>query len=446
VPVPRVLLAPTHRTALANGLAALIAEAVGRGSRQVRFHHLGAYPPAAAWDRWEGSAFLDPSLYSAADMLALYEFATRGASLSLLASDTGLFDTGGGRGWTPADVAGRLDCPVVLVADCRGWGEGFAALLTGFNERTTHLNLGGVILTGLQDADHEAVMRRAATDAGVTVLGSLSVDVDLNWEVRPPGAWGLPVPEDLVQQTVDRLSLPALEQLAGQSGFIAGRVGGREPGDGGPLVAVAGGRGFTPWSRDSIDVLRGAGARVWRLDLGSDEDLPPDTAGLVVAGSLWPDALGGFAANYGLMRRLRVLVNEGMPTLALGGGMVYFLKRVQDSLGRTFELAGILPSEGEILAELEEPAYFEVRADRETILLDRGETVTGWMATDADIMHAPVTRSFPLSVRAGTGSGWQREGAGSPSLLCSRVLMHLASAPRAAKRFVDACACFAREG
>lgn len=437
--VPRVLLAPTHRTSLANGLAALIAEALGRGSRHVRFHHLGACTPAAAWDRWEGSSFLDPSLYSMETMLELYELATRGADISLLSSDHGLFDTSAGFPWSPAEVARRLDCPVVLLADCRGWGESIAALLSGFNERMGDLNLGGVILTGLQDHEHEHLIRGTLARSGVPVLGGLPAGRDLGWDARPPGAWGLPPAEELVEQVMSHLDLPALEQVAGQRGFLAGRAAVRDHGDGGPLVAVASGRGFTPWSRDSVDVLRAAGARVWRLDLAGDESLPDEVAGLVVAGSLWPETLEDLAANYTLMRHLRVLIQEGLPTMALGGGMVYFLRRVQDTRGRTFDLAGVLPSEGEILTELEEPTYFDVRAERSTLLLEAGETIHGWMVTDADIMHAPVTRSFPLSVRQhGTGD-WQLEGAATPTLLCSRILVHLASAPGTACRFIDAC-------
>jgi cobyrinic acid a,c-diamide synthase len=178
---------------------------------------------------------------------------------------------------------------------------------------------------------------------------------------------------------------------------------------------------------------------VWRLDLADDESLPDGVAGLVVAGSLWPETLEELAANFTLMRQLRVLIQEGLPTMALGGGMVYFLRRVQDTRGRTFELAGVLPSDGEILSELEEPAYFEVRAERPTLPLGPGETIQGWMVTDADIMHAPVTRSFPLSVREHGAVDWQLEGAATPTLLCSRILFHLASAPGTARRFIDTC-------
>src|SRR5660397_280831 len=53
---PRILLAPTHRTELANALAATISEAVARQGRSVRYHHLGVLPPPLIWSqpgRWQ---------------------------------------------------------------------------------------------------------------------------------------------------------------------------------------------------------------------------------------------------------------------------------------------------------------------------------------------------------------------------------------------------------
>ena len=61
--IPRLLLAPSHRTGLANALAAAVAEMLTAHGRKVRYHHLGPLSPGNCWDRWEGTAFLDPDLY-----------------------------------------------------------------------------------------------------------------------------------------------------------------------------------------------------------------------------------------------------------------------------------------------------------------------------------------------------------------------------------------------
>jgi hypothetical protein len=107
--VPRVLLVPTHRTGLANAVAAAVAEIVTARGQQVRYHHLGPLSPIASWDRWEGTAFVDPAIYSEEALLGLYDVATRGADLSFLSSSTGLLDRREGVSWLPTDVA-RPSC------------------------------------------------------------------------------------------------------------------------------------------------------------------------------------------------------------------------------------------------------------------------------------------------------------------------------------------------
>lgn len=440
---PRVLLAPTHRTGLAAALAAGIAEVIGRQGRQVRFHHLGVLPPASAWDRWEGASFLDPSLYGDGTLQELYESTTRGAQLSLLASSLGLLDANGTGSWTAAAVARRLDCPVVLVLDCRGWREGLAALVAGFNERLGDLNLAGLILAGVEGRDHREVLRRALSGIRAPVVGCLHAGDGPGWESQAPGPWGLPLAPEVLEAVHRQVDTAGLEDLAGQRGFLAGAARGVERGGDGPLVLVASGRGFSPWSRDSIEVLRAAGAHVRRLDLLQDEHLPEETAGLILAGHLWIDTLPELAENYSLMRELRVRIADGLPTLALGGGMLYLLRRLQDPLGRSFAFAGVLPAEGELLGDLEEPTYLQVRAERDSVLLAAGETVTGWVTADAEIIEAPVSRGFPLSVHAPGWRGPQLEGAAARSLLCSRVLLHLGSTPLLATRFLAACATYA---
>ncbi|MBC7293399.1 MAG: hypothetical protein H5T84_04685, partial [Thermoleophilia bacterium] len=90
--VPRILLVPTHRTSVADAVAAAVTEIVTAQGQKARYHHLGPISPAFAWDRWEGAAFLDLALYGEDELLRLYDVATRGADFSVLSSNRGLLD------------------------------------------------------------------------------------------------------------------------------------------------------------------------------------------------------------------------------------------------------------------------------------------------------------------------------------------------------------------
>jgi cobyrinic acid a,c-diamide synthase len=439
------MLVPTHTTGLANALAAAVSEIATAQGQRVRYHHLGPLTAMSAWDRWEGAAFLDPTLYDEHSLIALYDVATRGAQLSLLSTNVGILDTRTGSDWSPAGVAALLDCPVVAVLDCRGWGAGIRALLAGLRAELTGVNLAGVILTGLADPEHCEELRTVMRAQGIPVLGCLLASGGLGWEAMAPGPWGLPLHKDLLETVARQVDLGELQALAGQRGFLSPQTWLTDRGAGGPLVLVAGGRGFTPWSRDSIEVLRSAGARVRRLDLLEDKSLPPETSGLVLAGTLWPAALTELAGNESLLNDIRRLVLQGLPTIALGGGMLYLLETVQDSLGRTAQLAGILPGQGEILWDLEVPAYAQVTAQRDNLLLRAGERLTGWVATEMEIATLSQGEAAPFLVRPAATKDEVNEGVMSENLLCSRTFVHLAGSPDRAERFVHRCARYVRQ-
>jgi cobyrinic acid a,c-diamide synthase len=441
--IPRLLLAPTHRTGLANAVAAALAEIVTAQGRKVRYHHLGPLTPAACWDRWEGTAFLDPELYDDESLLRLYDVATRSAQLSLLSASHGVLDRRGSAAWRPADVARILDCPVVLVLDCRKWGEGIQALAAGLKNNLSWLNVAGILLSGVAGRDHYDLLREALSAQETPIVGCLYEGDGPGWETASPGAWGLPLGQTLLEAVERQIDVAGLIDLAGQRGFLSSHNLLTDRGSEGPLVLVAGGAGFTPWSRDSIEVLRAAGARVHRLDLVEDEVLPAEAAGMVLAGTIWPSSLIDIAMNQSLLLDMRTRIAGGMPTLALGGGFLVLLNRVQDSLGRAVEMAGVLPGEGEILWDLEDPAYVDVTAERENPLLDKGQTARGWIMTDVEVIDPAPTWEPPLVLRGAAVSGGQREGAGTRTLLCSRALVHLSGAPGIAARFVQECAVYA---
>lgn len=441
--IPRLLLAPSHRTGLANALEAALSEVVTAHGRKVRYHHLGPVGPNNCWDRWEGTAFLDPDLYDHENLLRLYDVATRSANLSLLSASQGILDRRPDSTWRPADVAELLDCPVVLVLDGRKWGAGIQALAAGLKKHLASVNLSAAILSGISDRAHYDVLREALGAEGIPVVGCLYEGDGPGWDTPAPGAWGLPLDQDLLEAVERQVDVAALVDMAGQRGYLPAHNLLTDRGSEGPLVLVAGGPGFTPWSRDSIEVLRAAGARIRRLDLVDDDILPAEAAGLVLAGTLWPSSLIDIAINQSLLADMRTRIAAGLPTLALGGGFLILLDRVQDSLGRTVELAGVLPGEGEILWDLEEAAYVDLTAKRENPLLDKGAHARGWVLTDVDIPDPAPTWEPPLLLRSAEVTVEQPEGAGTRSLLCSRSLIHLAGSPGIAARFVQECAVYA---
>ena len=132
-----------------------------------------------------------------------------------------------------------------------------------------------------------------------------------------------------------------------------------------------------------------------------------------------------------------------MPALAMGGGTLLLLRQVQDTLGRTSELAGVIPAAGEILWDLDEAAHVKVVAERDNLLLVKGETATGWVLTDAEVTAPGNSWDTPLLVGSDSETGGRPEGMCTSSLFCSMVFVHLAARAGIAPRFVRQCAAFA---
>jgi cobyrinic acid a,c-diamide synthase len=441
--VPRLLLMPTHRTGLADAVAAAVSEILTAQGREVRYHHIGPAAPGSCWDRWQGAVFVDPGLTGSEKAVGLYEVAVRHAEVSLLSSTVGLFDRRSGVDWVPADIASLLDCPAVVVLDCRGWSTGIKLLVQGIKAQLTDVYLAGVVLSGVADEAHYKSLRQVMVELGVRVAGCLYEGQGLDWGSEAPGAWGLPLSVEVMESVARQVDVSGLVALAGQRGFLATHKRLSDRSGDGPLVAVAGGTGFTPWSRDSIEVLRSAGARTQRLDLLDDLALPPETSGLLLAGTMWPESVQDISMNTALLQDIAEKVGQGLPTIALGGGMLLMLQSLQDTLGRTSEFAGVVPARAEILWDLQEPAYVEVRATNDNLILAKGEKVTGWVLSEIELNSASAQWEAPLALR-GTASKMERQDSfGGDSLLCSPALVHLSARSEMAARFVQSCAAFA---
>ena len=444
--VPRLLLIPTHRTGLADALAAVLSEILTARGREARYHHLGPLCPGSSWDRSEGAVFIDPALTSEETALSLYEVAVRHADVSFLSSSVGLIDETEGIDWVPADLAALLDCPVVVVLDCKGWGSGIRLLVEAVKNRLRSVDLAGVILSGVADQDHYELLRRVSADEGVRVAGCLYGEKGLDWYSRPPGPWGQPLDVALLESVATQVDVDGLVSLAGERGFLAVRRRLSDLSGEGPVVMVAGATGFTPWSRDSVELLRSNGARVRRLDLLKDTELPAEASGLVIAGTLWPETIQDISMNTSLLRDIADRVGKGLPSVALGGGMLVMLNALQDTLGRTSEMLGVIPAEGEILWDLEEPAYVEVLATRDNVLMAKGEKLRGWVTSEVEVTRAREGWDAPAVVRGVGALEERRESYGGETLFCCPALIHFGGSRGASARFVKRCEDFQAQG
>jgi len=445
---PRLVVAGTRsgtgKTTVATGLmAALRRRGLEVGSAKVGpdfidpgYHSVATGRPGRNLDPWMSGMDLVPSLAARA---------AAGADLLVVEGVMGLFDgAADGSASSTAEVAKRLDAPVVLVVDAASMSHSVAALVHGYRSFDPAVRVAGVICN-LVGSDHHATMLQEALDgSGVPVYGMLHRDDAMVWRSRHLGLQ--PVAEDPagVRSCLDRLAAAIsaaldLDGLVRLARSAPTRRAGAPPlprpaATGSPRVAVAAGPAFSFCYPDNLESLAAAGAEVVTFDPCSDEGLPPGTAA-VVAGGGFPELYADdLAANGPMLASIGEHHRRGGVIWAECGGLLW-LSRSLD--GRP--MAGVVDTEA-TMAGGRVLGYREATSTCACPLGPAGTKVRGHE------FHYSATRpagdALVLSGRRETSSG----GFASTKLLASYLHVHLAAYPGLAEAFVGAAARAGAEG
>ncbi|WP_194824241.1 cobyrinate a,c-diamide synthase [Nocardia sp. XZ_19_231] len=407
---------------------------------------------------------LDPVLVGEDRVVPLYRHGAQGCDIAIVEGVMGLFDgridenrTDAIAEGSTAQVAGLLGAPVVLVVDARGHSQSLAALLHGFATFDSSVRLGGVILNRVGSERHEQVLRAACDRVGLPVLGALPRMAELEVPSRhlglipavEHGAAATAAVDAMTELVAAHVDLRAIVALAG--GSVEGPVwdpwvelaaGAESASDGtrpehtaaevdisnrDPLIAMAGGPAFTFGYAEHRELLVAAGARVVVFDPLSDE-LPGDTAGLVLPGGFPEEHAGQLSAN----ERLRTAVAEGaargLPIHAECAGLLYLTRSLDGH-----QMAGVIDADAEFGPRLT-LGYRDAVALHDSALWRAGARVRG--------------HEFHRTRLARTGAenaawGWRTtgsvaEGAVIRQVHASYLHTHPAGNPDAIARFVSA--------
>jgi cobyrinic acid a,c-diamide synthase len=153
-----------------------------------------------------GPDYIDPAFHRAAAGRASFNLDTwamggglmdaivteaRGADIVLAEGSMGLFDGVASKGaagtGASAELATKMQWPVVLVIDVGGQAQSAAAVALGFRQYRTDLPFAGVILNRVASPRHERLARLGMQAVGITVLGALPRRGDLTLPERHLG-------------------------------------------------------------------------------------------------------------------------------------------------------------------------------------------------------------------------------------------------------------------
>src|SRR5439155_296968 len=214
---PRVVVAGTHsgvgKTTVATGLLAALRRAGHRpAGAKVGPDFIDPGYHAAACGRPPRN--LDPWMCGTEVLPALAWRAAKDAGVLVVEGVMGLFDgAADGTASSTADVARRLEAPVVLVVDAGAMAASAAAVVHGFASFDPTLRVAGVVFNQVGSDGHEIMLREALVPLGIPVLGALRRDDRLTWRDRHLGL--VPVAERPAEVTaaLDRLAAAVAERI-----------------------------------------------------------------------------------------------------------------------------------------------------------------------------------------------------------------------------------------
>jgi len=314
-----------------------------------------------------GPDYIDPAFHAVASgrpCLSLDDWAMRDATVAGVAAAVardaeivvgegvmGLFDGAPDGTGSTADVAARLDLPVVLVLDVRAQAASAAAVIHGFATYRSGLDVAGVVFNRVGSEGHVRALEAACLDMPQVLLGSLPRDEALALPERHLG---------LVQAGehaalggfIDRAAAAVeahldLDRLVGLARPMRAPAGA-----GGPVVPVLGQRiavardmAFAFAYPHLIESWRAEGAEIAFFSPLADEG-PDAAADAVYLPGGYPELHAGrLAGNRGFLGGLRDAAGRDAAIYGECGGYMVLGQGLVDGDGASHAMAGLLPVE-----------------------------------------------------------------------------------------------------
>lgn len=300
----------------------------------------------------ESAINIDPWAMSQSRQRSLLAQRAEGQDLVLIEGVMGLFDgAASGKGST-ADLAKTLQLPVVLVVDCGAMAQSIAALVYGFQNLRTDIDVAGVILNRVASDRHEKMLKSALEKLEIAVLGALRRNPELD---IPSRHLGLTLPEDFAKsrsvaelaaaEVAKRLDLEALLHLA--KPILSTRSAAKLA----PLaqnIAIAKDAAFAFVYPHLLADWKARGANMKFFSPLADEAPAHDADAIFLPGG-YPELHGHQLANARSFKQgMRRAAERGALIYGECGGYMVLGESLIDKAGTGFEMLGLLPLQSAI--------------------------------------------------------------------------------------------------
>ena len=383
---------------------------------------------------------LDPYLVAEELVSASFIQRSRGADISLVEGNRGLYDGVTRDGdYSTAELALLLKLPVLLVVNCSKTTRTVAAMVLGCMKFDERLAIAGVVLNNVATERQRTVITGAVEHAcKIPVVGSVP---RLKKDIFPMRHLGM-----IPHQEYDG-SAEAVDFLAGTIGehidiglveSLLKEVGGEHPSAAPDLLAKPDVRtvrigilqdaAFQFYYSENLAALERCGAELVALNALEDDSLH-GVDGLYIGGGFPETSARELSENAGFRDSIREAAEAGLPIYAECGGLIYLGASIAIG-GRAYPLVNLFPVRYGMSKRPQAHGYsaFTVAADNP--FYPRGTTVKGhefrystvdqWSGNAADL---------PFEMTRGTGFMDGRDGLIHKNVLALYTHIHAEGTP-----------------
>ncbi|MFN6470393.1 MAG: cobyrinate a,c-diamide synthase [Nostoc sp. SerVER01] len=400
---------------------------------------------------------LDPALTSEAYVQQCFAHHSQLTEYSLVEGVMGLFD-GIGHGQkkqkstdfaSTAHMARLLDLPVVLVIDCSRLSGSVAAIAHGYQCFDPRIKMAGVVLNRVGSDRHLSLLKDSLEPLQLPILGVLRRQDNITIPDRHLGlvpTAELPELNALINRLADLgdtcFDWQRLLPLLKSKPFPVSPTL-RETKTTFPVrIAIARDRAFNFYYQDNLDLLQQLGAEMVYWSPLVDAGLPKDVQGIYFGGGFPEVFAQQLAENISARNAVKTAILQGMPTIAECGGLMYLCEQIIDFEGKSWPMAGVLPTSALMGGRLT-LGYRRAVALQDNLLVKAGQTVYGH---EFHRSHLTLTPSQPLfeTYRYDCEENMGCEGWGLPvNVHASYVHLHWGQSLKIPQSFLKECLKFA---
>jgi len=310
------------------------------------------------------------------------------SDIAIIEGVMGLFDGKGKKGTSSsAEIAKTLKTPVILVIDGKKMAQSGAALVYGYKNYDSDLDVKGVILNNIASERHYMLLKESIESKPVNlkVLGYLPRQEELELPERHLGLVPIQESEDLkdyisklVTLMEKYIDLDEIIKIADNNLEIniedKKLYNHRKKYD--IDLGVAYDQAFNFYYQYNLDLLEKMGANIIYFSPVKDKKLP-EVDGIYIGGGFPESFLGQLEKNESMKKDIKEKVKDGIPVYAECGGLMYLSESIVDQQNTLYEMLALIPAQVIMEDSLQEMGYRKVEVIKSNVILPKGEKAKG---------------------------------------------------------------------